>query len=224
VQNFTYNVDMALCVDATGSMSSIIERVKKSAMGFYSDLQREMTASSKKVDQLRVRVVQFRDFYADGAEAMRTSEFFQLPQQSGDFSTFVAGISAQGGGDEPENGLEALAIAMKSPWTKEGHKRRHVIVLWTDTSAHPIEKSGGSKGDQYPDSLPKTFDALTDMWDGQGHMDQNAKRLILFAPDAVPWTDIANNWQAVIHHPSQAGEGLSDVDYRTILDVIVKSL
>jgi len=55
-------------------------------------------------------------------------------------------------------------------------------------------------------------------------MDRNAKRLILFAPDAYPWTDIATNWENCVHYASRAGDGLSDVDSQTILDAIVNSI
>lgn len=224
MQAFKYNVDLALCIDATGSMSPIIDRVKNSALNFYSDLKREMDAASKKIDQLRVRVISFRDFDADGASTMGTSDFFALPQQSADFSAYVNGIQATGGGDEPENGLEAVALAMRSQWTREGDKRRHVIVVWSDVGTQGIEKESPAKQEQYPD-LPKTFDALTDMWEGQsGPMDQNAKRLIIFAPDAYAWTDIANQWEQAIHHVAKGGEGLKDVDYKAVLDSITKSI
>jgi hypothetical protein len=52
----------------------------------------------------------------------------------------------------------------------------------------------------------------------------SAKRLILFAPDSNSWTDIATHWNTTIHHPSKAGNGLSDLDYGTILSAIVNSI
>ena len=72
--------------------------------------------------------------------------------------------------------------------------------------------------------MPATFNDLTDWWDGQGKMETAAKRLILFAPDAASWTDIATYWNNVIHYPSIAGEGLSDIEYETILKTIVSSI
>lgn len=55
-------------------------------------------------------------------------------------------------------------------------------------------------------------------------MNKQAKRLILFAPDASAWTEIGLNWQNAIHHPAKAGAGLEDVDYKTILAAIVNSI
>jgi hypothetical protein len=46
----------------------------------------------------------------------------------------------------------------------------------------------------------------------------------LFAPDGPGWSDISGVWENVVHHPSQAAGGLSDVDYGTIIDSIGSSV
>ena len=225
MQGLQYTVDIALCIDATGSMSGIIDRAKASALSFYEDLTTAMDEKDKKIDKLRIRVISFRDYYVDGDQSMVLSTFFELPEQKAEFSAFVGGIYAGGGGDEPENGLEALALAMKSDWTKTGDKRRQVVVVWTDASVHPLEKDVGSKPSHYPAGLPKTFDELTDLWeDNQGVLERSAKRLIIYGPDSYAWTDIGNHWNNSIHYPSKAGEGLNDIDYKTILDAIAHSV
>ena len=183
-----------------------------------------MEEKGKMIDDLRIRVVAFRDYYVDGDNAMRTSPFFRLPQEKEQFATFVNPLQADGGGDEPENSLEALALAMQSDWAKSGDKRRQIIVMWTDASAHPLEKNASAKPGNYPKALPQDFDELTDMWEGQSHMRMAAKRLIIYAPDAYAWTDIATHWNNTLHQTSKSGEGLSDVDYRTILDAIANSV
>jgi hypothetical protein len=219
-----YPVDLVLCIDATSSMTPIIEEVKTRARSFHEDLAREMDAKGKEIDTLRLRVVVFRDIAVDGADALATSEFFELPERASAFADYVSSIRASGGGDEPESGLEALALAIASPWNEAGVKRRQVIVVWTDASAHPLSGRGGGSA-HVEGEIPADYDQLTDLWQGQsGPMDGSAKRLILYAPDAFPWTNIANFWDNVIHHPSRGGAGLSDVDYRTILDVIAQSV
>ena len=55
-------------------------------------------------------------------------------------------------------------------------------------------------------------------------MDYNAKRLLLFTPDKPTWTDITNSWDNVVHFPSEAGNGLKEIDYSQILDVIANSI
>jgi hypothetical protein len=225
MQGVTYSVDIVLVIDATGSMSRIIDRVKERALSFYTDLDIIMKEKSKFVDQLRIRVVAYRDFYADPPEdALHASPFFNLPEQAEAFASFVKRIKASGGGDEPETALEALAEAMRSPWASGSTRRRQVIVVWTDASVHPLEHLADHKPHGYPTGLPRDFDELTDLWEGQGTMDANAKRLIVYAPDAYAWTDIANAWENVIHNPSKAGEGLAEVDYKAILDAIAQSV
>lgn len=216
MQGIQYNVDIVLCIDATGSMSGIINKVKANALKFYEDLLAAMQEKDKAIDQLRVKVIPFRDYYVDGDRAMDESPFFALPAEKDGFSSYVSGVTAEGGGDEPENGLEALALAFNSDWA-EGDKRRHIVVVWTDASAHALEKKAGEKPSNYPASMPGNFDELTDL-------NFSAKRLIIYAPDAYPWTDMGNHWEHTLHYPSKAGEGLSEVDYRSIIDAIANSV
>lgn len=225
-QGLTYAVDLVLVIDATGSMGPIIETVKSGALKFHDDFEKHMTSIGKHIDSLRVRVIAFRDFYADpAADSLVVSDFFQLPGDRERFSAFMGGILAMGGGDEPETGLEALTTAIRSPWADEGTKQRQVIVLWTDASAHPLERNRGAKPAGYPDDMPADINELTDLWDGQtSPVHPSFKRLLLFSPDAMPWTDIANNWENTLHYASKAGAGLGDKDYKSILDAIAQSV
>lgn len=222
-RGLSYAVDIVFCVDVTGSMTPILDQVKANALRFYSDVQSNLTAKGKTIDELRVRVVAFRDIVADGEAALQASPFFELPAEETGFSGFVNGLVAEGGGDAPESGLEAVALAMTSPWTTRGDRRRQVIVVWTDAPTHPLDASA------LPPALagrvPADFSALTDLWeDPQGPLGSSSKRLILFAPDGPGWSDISGVWENVVHHPSQAGSGLSDVDYGTIIDSIGNSV
>jgi hypothetical protein len=217
-----YSVDIAFCIDATGSMGPIIDQVKTTALRFHGDLMGVMKEKGKTIDAMRVRVIAFRDYWVDGGRAMSTSPFFRLPEEQERFSTFVSGIVADGGGDEPESGLEALALAIKSEWSKSGDRRRELVVVWTDASAHQLDRNPKPAG--YPSDLPANLDDLTDMWDGQTHMSRNARRLILYTPDAAPWTAIAANWENSIHYPSNAGTGLEEVTYNEILNAIANSV
>jgi len=222
-RGLSYAVDIVFCVDVTGSMTPILDQVKANALRFYSDVQSNLTAKGKTIDELRVRVVAFRDIVADGEAALQESPFFALPADETGFSSFVNGLVAEGGGDAPESGLEAVALAMTSPWTTRGDRRRQVIVVWTDQPAHPLE--GSALSPAIAERVPADFSALTDLWeDPQGPLGSSSKRLILFAPDGPGWSDISGVWENVVHHPSQAGGGLSDIDYGTIIDSIGNSV
>jgi hypothetical protein len=222
-RGLSYAVDIVFCVDVTGSMTPILDQVKANALRFYSDVQSNLTAKGKAIDELRVRVVAFRDIVADGEAALQESPFFELPAEETGFSGFVNGLVAEGGGDAPESGLEAVALAMTSPWTTRGDRRRQVLVVWTDQPAHPLDASALPPA--FAGRVPADFSALTDLWeDPQGPLGSSSKRLILFAPDGPGWSDISGVWENVVHHPSQAGSGLSDIDYGTIIDSIGNSV
>lgn len=221
----TYTVDMVFVIDVTGSMNNIIDIVKNNALNFYNDVCAGMMRKGKTINQLRVRVVAFRDYIADGREAMLVTDFFNLPEQTDDFEKCVNSLVAKGGGDDPEDGLEALAYAIKSKWSDEGMKKRQVIVVWSDASTH--ELGYGSSVENYPKNMAKDMSELTAWWGDRqnpGFMNQNAKRLLLFTPEEQGWSFISDNWDNVIHFPSEAGEGLSELDYSQILDAIYNSI
>jgi hypothetical protein len=222
-RGLSYAVDIVFAIDVTGSMTPILDSVKANALSFYDDVQTNLTAKGKNVEQLRVRVVAFRDFVADGDAALEESPFYTLPTERAGFAEFVDGLIPQGGGDAAESGLEAVAVAINSPWTTTGDRRRQVIVVWTDQPAHTLNPSVVPA--DLSSRVPADFSALTDAWeDEQGLMGSNSKRLILFAPDGPGWSDISAVWENVVHHPSQAGGGLSEVDYGTIVDSIGNSV
>lgn len=221
----TYNVDMVFCIDCTGSMKKIIDIVKTNALNFYNDVTAVMEKKHKHVTQLRVRVVAFRDYLADAENAMLVTDFFRLPQEAEEFERCVSSLKADGGGDIPEDGLEALAYAIKSKWSTEGMKRRQVIVVWTDASTHPL--GYGKESKYYPNGMARNLAELSAWWGGAqqtGYVDNNAKRLLLFAPDAADWNVISSNWDNVLHFPSEAGDGLENLEYEEIINVISNSI
>lgn len=227
-QGLDYNVDIVMCIDATGSMASIIDEVKANALSFYQKFVDEMEAQSppKSVQQLRIKVVVFRDYGVD-SQPMVESKFFVLDEESEAFHNFVNNIEASGGGDEPENSLEALAIAMKSDWVRTGSVRRHVIIMYTDASALKLGERGQAKVER-PDGTVENFDAPKDLaelrewWEGQ-YMEKRAKRLLIFAPDMEPWSDMLD-WTNTFHTASKAGAGCDDTDIQTCIHLLVQSI
>lgn len=221
----TYNVDMVFCIDCTGSMGNIIEIVKNNALNFYQDVTGAMEQKNKHITQLRVRVVAFRDYNADKEKAMMVTNFFKLPQEAEEFEKCVRSLKAEGGGDDPEDGLEALAYAIKSKWDTEGMKKRQVIVVWTDAATHPL--GFGRDSGYYPNGMAADIRELSAWWGGpqqEGFVNKNAKRLLLFAPDAPDWNVIAQNWDNVLYFPSEAGKGLENLDYTQIIETISNSI
>lgn len=221
-----YAVDIVFVIDITGSMQPVIDQVKAGALGFHEHLLNTMSSKDKYVSSLRLRVVAYRDYLDNASDALFHTPFFSLPGDLHAFDNYVQGLYADGGGDEPESGLEALAVACLSDWERGLDRRRHVIVLFSDASSHPLEAAAGQYIPGYPTVLPKTFDEMTDLWDDpQGAtMEFSAKRLLIYAPDVYPWNVISSAWDNVLHFPSKAGRGLNEVQFGQIIDAIAGSV
>lgn len=228
ISSMTYNVDIVLCIDATWSMIKLMPKVKKNAISFYEDIKKKMEEKGKKLNNLRVRCIAFRDYGEDGDMGMLATNFYSLPENNEEFSALVNSIEAKGGGDIPEDAFEALAHAMRSDWTKEGSKKRHVIALWTDAPAHPLGFSASKYPAYISKNFPRDLDELTELWDS---MDPLSKRIVIYGPkigaevNSVYWGQIEQcGWDNLICYNSQAGNGLSEIEYNAILQSIVNSI
>ena len=219
-----YNVDIVMCIDGTGSMGPIINNVKANALSFYKKFIDAMDEEGKTADVVRVKVIVFRDIGAD-ADALEESKFFTLPEEDAEFSAFANGIVATGGGDIPENALEAIALALKSDWTLGGTKRRHAILVFSDAPALELSARAGCPG--YPAGMPKDLAELGSWWEGTSQelgssYQAKAGRLVCFVPNAYPWTDI-QTWNRYWPAFSNAGDGLEDLDLQAAIDLLVGS-
>lgn len=224
LQSVSYNVDIALCIDSTGSMSPVLDDVKSAALGMYAAIEKKMGEKGKRIDSMRIRVIGFRDFYDKDAPAVeQMPDFVDLRTGTAEFEKFVRSLKPTGGGDEPENGLEALALALNSSWVSASQaKARHIIVFWTDASAHNLERSRSERAVwPYPSGMPSTFDDLTELWSSRPAAN---KRLVLYAPECEPWSVIGSHWDNVIYFPSIAGAGLQEFEFDEILNTIANSM
>ncbi|MCG5214042.1 vWA domain-containing protein [Streptosporangium sp. KLBMP 9127] len=226
--NLQYAVDIVLCIDATDSMMPVLDTVKKSAVMFHERLNLVMREKGKAISQLRLKLIAFRDFGDYAEDAIQETPFLLFPDQSAEFETFVRSLYPSGGGDIPESGLEALSLAIDAPWETGLDRRRHVIVMFTDAPAHPLRTPAAVSAHTYPQNIPRDMDELFERWgyarSQTAVMDNSAKRLVLFAPDAYPWTDITEEWNMTMHFPSTAGLGLEELEMDEIINTIVNSL
>ena len=135
---------------------------------------------------------------------------------------FLKCIETENDGDVPEDGLEALAYAMKSAWNEEGRRKRHIIALFTNAPAH--ELGFGKNEATYPKAgMPKDFSELSEMWGDEndpGKMDYRSKQLLLFTPDVSFWHTIANCWENTVIRKTKEETSLRDIPYKEILDTI----
>ena len=214
------NVDIVFVIDATRSMQTTIDMVKESALSFQDKLYDFMDEAKRSINNLRIKVVWFRDF--------------------------VNGIHEAGGGDDPESGLEALTMAMRSDFVQEGEKKRHIIVLFTDAAAHPFEDydeltaeaaKKGCKPTMYPKNMPKNISEFYNAWEGNAmnqdalgcdgentKLDADGRRIVLFAPNDYPWCDMEVNLSHVIRKDIEAGQGGSELEMNEVYTLIAYSM
>ena len=216
------NVDIVLCIDGTGSMGSTLGAVKSSSKTIYTQLKDKCREHGKLIEKMRLRIVYFGDFEVDGKDALKTSRFFTMPGEEREYKTAVNNLELCGGGDTPESGLEALAVAMDSEWAVVPGRYRRLITLWSDAPAHPINTVGLSNP-LYPRGIPKTDAELKSKWESIS-MDSSGERitrLLLVTPSETPWKSIKKNWNGVSLKEYDKGDA-GNVD--SMLDAIAKAM
>lgn len=195
-----YNIDVVFVIDKTCSMTNIIEEVKRNTLKFRHMLEEKLEEERKYINMLRVKVITFGCIGEDGQRAFRYSDFYELPEEESKFDKFVSDIHAEGGGDE--SGLNALAMALQSKWTKGG-KTRHIVIMFTDENSHELERH--YKKPNCPYDAPANMQELDELWCGAQHvsLDEKSKRLIMFAPDNSYYSDIAQRWNRTYFYPQE---------------------
>ena len=187
-----YDVDIVLCVDVTAHTQAHLDRLKAWAPRLHATIRRhiEDACPKKPYESIRIKLVAFRDFAYDD-EPLFESDFY-AEDGVGEFTDMMSFLHPYGGGDEPESGSEAFALACKADWRRT-HHCSHVIVMITDASAHPL----GSSRDtcHYPYGMPQTLDELAD-WVKGGVCPSNM-RTILITPAREPWTELRDRLPCV---------------------------
>ena len=205
-------VDVVMCIDVTGSMSGIINTVKRNAMDFYDLFKAACDEEEIILTSLNAQVVAFRDLNVD-TPWLQKSVSYSLPSQTDDFNSYVSSLYANGGGDTPESGLEALdSIFKKTDWGQDDGYHRQVIILWTD--APYLVGTGYAKT------------TLTEIYNKWNKM-PSGRRLILFAPTGTYGNSNAGSWGnfdswANVIHEEDLTNGFYNFDY--ILKSIIGEL
>lgn len=213
--------DLVFCMDASAAMESELRRVTRMVMRLLDDLIERAGNVGHEVHFLRARLVVFRSC---GTEPIQESRFFTMPQEASEFARHLTSVQAAGGEPGASGGLAALACAIGSDWQYiEGEINRQCIVLFTASPPQPLE--GADAKHACPDSMPRDFEALTAMWNGDGAetaMDQRSKRLYLFAPECPEWQRLASAWNNMMYVPCPAGRGLEAHEYEWIVHTMVE--
>ncbi|MBM7557787.1 vWA domain-containing protein [Halanaerobacter jeridensis] len=218
-----YNVDLTICLDVTGSMRGLIADAKKVAFTFGPALLEKMEEMKKPINDLRVKILSFRDYTHD-AEPLQSSQFFDLPEEESDLEAYIEGLEAKGGGKAPESSLEAFDQALTTTeWATNKANARHVVVLLTDAPHRSLETMAEKDISNYPANISASKEELEEKWNDDSIIDQNAKRLVLFAPAQKNWKKIAN-FENTTWERTKAAKGLTETDLNRIVATVCQSI
>jgi len=134
------SVDLAFCMDCTGSMSGWMQEAKKRVVSISHQLKSQYSRM-----KLRMAFVCYRDIKDVSPPR------FQLKQFTEDIEsveTFIHSLVANGGGDTPEDVLGGLNQALNLNWSSDARVLIHV------GDAPPHGKIFHSSDDDYPDGDP----------------------------------------------------------------------
>jgi hypothetical protein len=138
--------DVVFLIDVTGSMSPIIDALRKNIEAFVNSLNSGDANNAAPVKDWRAKVVGYRDIEAAGSEGIKWIEEHPFVRDVGALKAQLAALRAQGGGDEPESLLDALykvatmEASPKGSQSEDANKWRYrsdaarVVVVFTDAS------------------------------------------------------------------------------------------
>ena len=130
-------VDIVFVMDVTESMQPYIDAIKQNMINFAHDL------SSNNRDY-RLGLVTFEDYVVSKYPDCNCAYRNKMTSDVNEFIGWVGTLHASGGGDIPEDQLDALAYASTFPFRPEAQS---IIILITD--APPHHKGDGSANTQH---------------------------------------------------------------------------
>jgi hypothetical protein len=180
-------VDIVFVMDITESMQPYIDAVKQNVIAFAQDLQ----SNSR---DYRLGLVTFEDYVVSSQPDCNCPYRTAMTSNVKEFTDWIGTLHAGGGGDIPEDQLDALAYAAKFPFRPEAEG---IIIIVTDAPPHHAgDGSANSAHDQaFWDHHPRGTDVtnLTGS-DVAGMLKKNG--LTLYA--VVPPPFIAPEYQEIV--------------------------
>jgi len=119
------HLDVAMLVDSTGSMKPVIRWIQR-------DVTKLMQAFHLISNEPRLAIV----FYRDHGDVYVT-RVYPFTGQAEALERAIQGVTADGGGDEPEAVREAMAAALGQQKWSGGEFARRIVVLVGDAPPHP---------------------------------------------------------------------------------------
>jgi len=138
--------DVVFLIDVSGSMSPIIDALRKNIEAFVDSLSSGDANNVAPVRDWRGKVVGYRDIEAAESEGLEWLEDHPFVRDAVALKAQLAALRAQGGGDEPESLLDALykvatmEASAKGAQAEDANKWRYrseaarVVVVFTDAA------------------------------------------------------------------------------------------
>ncbi len=138
--------DIVFLIDVSGSMTPIIDALRKNIEAFVDSLSTGDANHAAPVRDWRGKVVGYRDIESAPSEGLEWYDDHPFVRDVVALKAQLAGLRAQGGGDEPESLLDALykvatmEASPKGAQSEEATKWRYrsdaarVVVVFTDAS------------------------------------------------------------------------------------------
>jgi hypothetical protein len=180
-------VDIVFVLDVTESMQPYIDAVKQNIISFVQDL-----ASNNR--DYRLGLVTFEDYVVSKYPDCNCAYRYSMTSDVHTFISWVSGLHAGGGGDIPEDQLDALAYASTFPFRPEAEG---IIILVTD--APPHHDGDGSAYTQHDQAFwdhHKRGEQVTDLTGGKVAAMLKKNGLTMYA--VVPPPFIAPQYQEIV--------------------------
>lgn len=212
-QGASYYVDIIFCIDATGSMQPIIDQVKANAKQMPDEIMSKSEEKGKKIKQLRLKLIEYRDLVEDQTGQMVEYDF---TEDAASFKSQVDRIVADGGGDYPESTFDAILRACESEWYMGQGKKRKIIIVMTDDKPREIHPSSLKSGES------PTVTTVINRYLGMS--ESNEGRLLIIAPECEEYSMLAQA-EFTEYIKASPGNGLADIGfYDTVIPWIVNSI
>lgn len=140
--------ELVFVIDSTGSMGGAINNVKTGITSFVNSLETQGV-------NLRIGIVEYRDIEVDGLDSTIIHELNHSPwmNSTSEMVEVLNGISAGGGGDDPEtviDGLGHLVDGETIPWSSDSYK---FAVVLTDAGCKIANRHGYNSLQEVADAL-----------------------------------------------------------------------
>jgi hypothetical protein len=201
VQKRKAAADIVFCIDCTGSMEPCIEGVVNGIDTFVTGLH-----SAGRVDY-RLRLVAYRDL--PFGDETHVTDFTSDADQ---FRNWVKALKARANDTGDESTLDAMCIALQSPWRERCHRS---VVVFTDAGPHTQLHASTQATER--DGIKAVI-----------RLQNQAHALIfILAPQDHAYEQIAKQQQVIYQAlpvDDRRYEGLRATDFQQVLDFIGRSI